>query len=158
MSMGGLADVQAFHARDHRRDGGHHLQRRRAARNLLRSDPRDAAPAFALAQYAAPAQILAGTQQPSDLAYVEAMRHYARAIAYAELRKDKEFAAEIAAMRELETSPAVTAMTGLGLPAPDVIRLATLVAVGRAAHWRGDPIKAVALVRGCRKDRGDHPL
>jgi len=110
-----------------------------------------AAPAFALAQYAAPAEILAGTQQPSDLAYVEAMRHYARAIAYAELRKDKAFAAEIAAMRELETSPAITAMVGLGFPAPDVIRLATLVAEGRAAHWRGEPMKAVALFEAAEK-------
>ncbi|WP_077146431.1 hypothetical protein [Sphingopyxis sp. KK2] len=104
-----------------------------------------AAPSFALAQYAAPGEILAGTQQPSDLAYVEAMRHYARAIAYAELRNDKDFAVEITAMRELEKSPAVTSMVALGFPAPDVIRLATLVAEGRQAHWRGEPMKAVAL-------------
>ena len=110
-----------------------------------------AAPAFALAQYARPAEILAGTQQPSDLAYVEAMRHYARAIAYAELRKDKDFAAEIAAMRELEQSPAVTAMVGLGFPAPDVIRLEMLVAEGRQAHWRGEPKKAVALFEQAEK-------
>ncbi|WP_260583150.1 hypothetical protein [Sphingopyxis sp. PET50] len=110
-----------------------------------------AAPAFALAQYADPAQILDETAQPSDLAYVEAMRHYARAIAFAELRKDKDFAAEIAAMRELETSPAVAAMVELGFPGPDVIRLATLVAEGRRAHWRGDPMKAVALFEQAEK-------
>lgn len=110
-----------------------------------------AAPAFALAQYAAPAQILAETQAPSPLAYVEAMRHFARAIAYAELRDDKAFAAEIATMRDLEKAPAVTAMAGLGFPAPDVIRLATLVAEGRQAHWRGEPLKAVALFEQAEK-------
>lgn len=102
-----------------------------------------AAPAFALAQYASPEAILALTAEPSELAYVEAMRHYSRAIAYAEQRDRTAFAAEIAAMDRLREGPQVAAMVEAGFPAPDVIQLAMLVAKGREAHWAGRYAEAI---------------
>jgi tetratricopeptide (TPR) repeat protein len=96
-----------------------------------------AAPSFALTQFASNEAVLALSQQPSELAYVEAMRHYARAVAYARLGKDQAFAAEIGNMQKLESDPEVTKMVDAGFPAPDIIRLAVLVANGRHAHSKG---------------------
>ncbi len=96
-----------------------------------------AAPSFALAQYASSDAILALTQTSTELAYVDAMRHYARAIAFAERQDADKFADEISAMEKIGKSPAALAMVDAGFPAPDIITLATLVAKGRFAHWQG---------------------
>lgn len=104
-----------------------------------------AAPSFALAQYASPAAILALTDTPTDLHYVEAMRRYARAIAYAQHGSATRFGEEIAAMEALRKAPEVVAMTEGGFPAADIIELASLVAQGRNAHWRSEHAKAVSL-------------
>lgn len=96
-----------------------------------------AAPSFALAQYGSADAILALTAEPSELAYVEAMRRYARAIAFAERRDEARFADEIAAMERLKDAPSTLAMVEAGFPAPDIIGLAVLVAKGRNAHWAG---------------------
>lgn len=102
-----------------------------------------AAPAFALAQYASPEATLALTDKPSELAFVEAMRRYARAVAFAEQHDARAFAGELAAMDRAAASSETKAMVDAGFPAPDIIRLAALVARGRAAHWNGQFDKAV---------------
>lgn len=103
-----------------------------------------AAPAFALAQYSSPEAILALTGQPTELAYVEAMRHYARAVAQALAGNEAAFGAEIAALEAAASSPELAAMGEQGFPAPDLVTLASHVARGRHALATGDP--AAALV------------
>lgn len=102
-----------------------------------------AAPSFALAQYASPQAVLALTDTASELAYVEAMRRYARALAHAGQGDGAAFAADLAAMESLAASPDAEAMVEAGFPAPDIIRLAALVARGKQAHLAGDFAAAI---------------
>ncbi|HEY1146531.1 MAG TPA: hypothetical protein VGE84_09355 [Allosphingosinicella sp.] len=97
----------------------------------------DAAPYFALAQFAEPQAILAMPVPDQRLPYAVAMRHYARAIAYAQLRDQKSFERELADIAKLRASDAFTAMIEQGVPAPDLLTLAEAVARGRFAAARG---------------------
>lgn len=93
----------------------------------------DAAPYFAMAQFAEPKAILAMPAPDARLPYPTAMRHYARSIAYARLGNRKGFDAELAAMARLRTSDAFKDMIAQGVPGPDLVLLAELVAQGRFA-------------------------
>lgn len=93
----------------------------------------DAAPYLAMAQFAAPADILALPAPDPRLPYAIAMRHYARAVAFAQQRNQRGFDAEVAAMSALARSDALAPMIAQGVPAPDLIALATAVARGRLA-------------------------
>ena len=92
-----------------------------------------AAPYFAHAQYSSPDAIMALTAEPHPLEYVEAMRHYARAVAIGLNPKLGDFAAEIAAMDRLAKSDGAARMNANGFPAPLIIALAAEVAKGRQA-------------------------
>lgn len=104
-----------------------------------------AAPAFALAQTATPETILALTKDSASLPYVEAMRNYARATAHARAGDRPAFEDSIATIDRLTRAPEVLAMVDAGFPAPDLVRLASLVAMARWEQWQGEPAKAVAL-------------
>lgn len=93
-----------------------------------------AAPSYAMTQFSSTAAVLALTQDPISLAYVDAMRHYARAVAYARQKNDAGFDAELAEMTRLKSDPAVVAMVDAGFPAPSIIELAMHVAEGRKAY------------------------
>lgn len=102
-----------------------------------------AAPYFAHAQYSSPEAIIALTANPHPLEYVEAMRHYARAVAIGLNPRLGDFAAEIAAMDRLAGSKAAATMEANGFPAPLIIALASEVAKGRramASKRHGDAI------------------
>lgn len=103
-----------------------------------------AAPFFAHAQYSSPEAILALTAKPHPLEYVEAMRHYARAVAIGLNPKLGDFAAEIAAMERLAGSKTAAAMDANGFPAPLIIALAIEVAKGRRAMASKRPDDAIA--------------
>ena len=107
----------------------------------------DAAPFFAAAQFAAPAIILAMQAPDSRLPYANAMRHYARAVAYAQGRDRAGFEAEIAAMTTLRQAPPVSDLVAQGLPVPDLINLAQAVARGRFAFARGRYDEAIEHYR-----------
>lgn len=107
----------------------------------------DAAPYLAMAQFAAPVDILAMPAPDARLPYATAMRHYARSIAYAQLRDRKGFDTEMAAMARLRTSKAFEGMIAQGMPAPDLISLAELVARGRLATAEGRYAEAAASYR-----------
>ena len=96
-----------------------------------------AAPSFALAQFESPDAILALTSRPSQLSYVEAMRHYARAIAYAQKDNREGFTESVAAIERLAAAPDTLAMVKAGFPAPDLVKMAALVARARMEQWRG---------------------
>ncbi|UOR15672.1 tetratricopeptide repeat protein [Qipengyuania aquimaris] len=113
------------------------------ARQLAWVQAIHAAPHFALAQTGSPQAILALTNEKSDLAYVDAMRLYARAVGYAlagDATSAEEVIGEIDAMID---APDVQAMTEQGFPAPDIVKLAGLAARGRLALANGDPAAAV---------------
>ena len=110
-----------------------------------------AAPFFAMSQYASNEAVLALTDAQSELAYVEAMRRYARAVAFARLGRQEAFAAELAAMERLAEDPQSRAMVEAGFPAPDIIRLAALVARGRQAHTMGEYDRAAEHYRAAQE-------
>jgi tetratricopeptide (TPR) repeat protein len=93
----------------------------------------DAAPYQAMAQFAAPRAVLAMPAPDARLPYAAGMRHYARAVAYAQLRDRAGFDREIGAIEGLRTSKALAGMVEQGMPAPDLLALAQLVARGRLA-------------------------
>lgn len=107
----------------------------------------DAAPYQALAQFAAPRAILAAPVPDARLPYAVAMRHYARAVAYARLRDQRGFDRELAAMNALKTSDAFADMVAQGVPAPDLLSLAEAVARGRLATARGRHLEAAGHYR-----------
>ncbi|RJF93483.1 tetratricopeptide repeat protein [Sphingomonas cavernae] len=97
----------------------------------------DAAPYQAYAQFAAPEEILALPAPDPRLPYVTAMRHYARAVAYAQQRDDARANAEIAAIGKLRTTNDFAGEIAQGMPAPDLLQLAELVAQGRLSYAHG---------------------
>lgn len=107
----------------------------------------DAAPYQALAQFAEPRAVLAAPAPDARLPYAAAMRRYARAVAYAQLRDQRGFDHELAALNALKTSPAFADMVAQGVPAPDLLALAEAVAHGRMAMARGRPAQAAEHYR-----------
>ena len=102
----------------------------------------DAAPYQALAQFAEPRAILSAPAPDARLPYAVAMRHYARAVAYARLRDQRGFDRELAALNALKSSDAFADMVAQGVPAPDLLNLAEAVARGRQATARGRHVEA----------------
>lgn len=97
----------------------------------------DAAPYLAAAQFADPKAILAMPATDLRLPYANAMRHYARAIAYAQLRDRKGFDRELAGIAALQKAGGFAAMVDQGVPVPDLLMLAEAVARGRFAAAQG---------------------
>ena len=107
----------------------------------------NAAPYFAAAQVATPSQILALKAPDARLPYPTAMRHYARAVAYAQLRNRAAFNREIAALKAMRESAAFKPMVDQGVPAPDLLALAENVARGRWAFANRRYSEAADLYR-----------
>jgi tetratricopeptide (TPR) repeat protein len=91
----------------------------------------NAAPYFAAAQFAAPAQVLALAPPDARLPYPTAMRFYARAVARAQQRDRKGFETELAGLRSVRESAALRSMVDQGVPAPELLDLAETVARAR---------------------------
>jgi tetratricopeptide (TPR) repeat protein len=109
--------------------------------------PVDAAPYFAYAQFATPAELLALPPPDSRLPYVTAMWHYARAVGRAQQRDDAGFGQEIAALRAIREKTDFKPMVDQLVPAPDLLRLAETVAQGRRAYALGRYDEAASLYR-----------
>jgi tetratricopeptide (TPR) repeat protein len=107
----------------------------------------DAAPYLAMAQFAAPAAILAMPPADPRLPYAVAMRHYARAVAEAQKRNRPGFERELAALAALRNAGAFTTMIEQGVPVSELIALAEAVARGRFAFALGDYDAAARLYR-----------
>lgn len=107
----------------------------------------DAAPYLAMAQFADPKAILALPAPDARLAYAAAMRHYARAVAFARLRDPAGFEREAAAMARIGASDGLREMIAQGVPADDLVTLAEQVARGRFAAEQGRFDEAIAFYR-----------
>ncbi|HVM21741.1 MAG TPA: tetratricopeptide repeat protein [Sphingomicrobium sp.] len=107
----------------------------------------NAAPYFAAAQFAAPAQVLAMPPADARLPYPNAMRHFARATAYANQRNRAGFERELAALAALRRTGDFKGMIEQGVPAAELLELAETVARGRWAFAGGNYPEAIRHYR-----------
>lgn len=106
-----------------------------------------AAPYFAAAQFASPAEILAMGPPDARLPYPASMRFYARAVARAKQRNRIEFEKELEQLRAIGKGDALQPMIDQGVPAPELVRLAEKVALARWAQANRRYGEAVDLYR-----------
>lgn len=106
-----------------------------------------AAPYFAAAQFATPAEVLAMRAPDARLPYPTAMRFYARAVARAQQRNRIGFDQEMTRLRALRNSDAFEPMIAQGVPATDIVHLAETVARARWASANARLDDAVLLYR-----------
>jgi tetratricopeptide (TPR) repeat protein len=107
----------------------------------------NAAPYFAAAQFATPAEILAMEAPDARLPYPTAMRFYARALARAQQRNRIGFELELARLRAVRNSNDLQSMIDQGVPAGDLLRLAETIAQARWASANGRLDEAVRQYR-----------
>lgn len=107
----------------------------------------NAAPYFAAAQFATPAQILAMGPADARLPYPNAMRHFARAVAYANQRNRAGFNREVAALSAARATGDFKLMVEQGVPAMELLQLAETVARARWAYAGRDYAGAAKLYR-----------
>ena len=99
--------------------------------------PVKAAPYTTHAQFSDAATILALPPASEDLALVQTMYHYARAIAHAQNKDAAKAKEEIDALAKLEQSD-FKEFADWGIPAKEIVQTAKLVATGRLADAMGD--------------------
>lgn len=107
----------------------------------------NAAPYFAATQFATPGQILAMKAPDARLPYPTAMRHYARANAFAMSRDRAGFEREMRELRRMRASDAFKSMIDQGVPATDLIGIAEHVATARWAFAGGRYDEAIRHYR-----------
>jgi tetratricopeptide (TPR) repeat protein len=106
-----------------------------------------AAPYFAHAQFSPPETTLSIPDPGDQFPYVRAMWHYARGVAHA-ARGDAQAAREEAvAITGIGERTDFTQITSAGVPAPDIVRLASRIVDGRAAQAEGYYDAATAAFR-----------
>jgi tetratricopeptide (TPR) repeat protein len=107
------------------------------ARAFAIAQPVKAAPYFAHAQFSVPETVLAMPSPGSDLPYVEGLWHYARGVAFV-ARGDMDNAGkEQAAIERLAQAGDFSALTTAGIPANEVLQIASHVLQARIAQGDG---------------------
>jgi tetratricopeptide (TPR) repeat protein len=106
-----------------------------------------AAPYFATLQFASPAEVLAMAEPDPRLTYVQGIRHYVRAVAYAQQNNQRGFDNELAELKRLQGSDMLKPLVDQGMPAPDLLVLAEHVALGKQAAFRGRHNQAIEHFR-----------
>ncbi|HXV06441.1 MAG TPA: tetratricopeptide repeat protein [Burkholderiales bacterium] len=114
-----------------------------AAQNIAWVQPIKAAPFFAHAQFSDAPTILALADPGLDFPYVQAMWHYARAVALAGTGDLSAAQAEVDAITRLQEYADLSALAAGGVPVNDVLQLAQHVARGRIAQARQDLTAAI---------------
>ena len=108
------------------------------ARMFAIMQPVKAAPYTTHAQFAEPAAILALPAASKELLLVDAMYHYARALAYATLKDEANAKLEIAVLAKMESEADFKPFAEWNVPAKEIVQTARLVAAGRLADAMGD--------------------
>ncbi len=101
-----------------------------------------AAPYFAMLQYAPASDVLELPEPDPRLAYVVGVRHYARAVAYAQQKNEIGYDKEMRELARVRTSDALKPMIDQGVPASDLLGIAEHVARGKYASIRGRHLQA----------------
>jgi tetratricopeptide (TPR) repeat protein len=78
---------------------------------------------------------------------VQGVRHYVRAVAYAQQKNDNGFEKEMRELSRVRQLDALKPMADQGMPAPDLLALAEHVARGKAASIRGRHLQAAEHYR-----------
>ncbi len=101
-----------------------------------------AAPYFATLQFEPASKVLELPEPDPRLAYVQGVRHYARAVAYAQQKNEIAFNREMRELARARQAESLKPMADQGMPAPDLLALAEHVALGKYASIRGRHIQA----------------
>ncbi|HXG82287.1 MAG TPA: tetratricopeptide repeat protein [Sphingomicrobium sp.] len=101
-----------------------------------------AAPYFATLQFAPASDVLELPEPDPRLAYVQGVRHYVRAVAYAQQKNEIGFDKEMRELAQVRQVEALKAMADQGMPAPDLLAIAEHVARGKYASIRGRHLQA----------------
>lgn len=101
-----------------------------------------AAPYFATLQGASASEVLELPEPDPRLAYVQGVRHYARAVAYAKQKNEIGFDKEMRELSRVRQLEALKPMADQGMPAPDLLAIAEHVAHGKYASIRGRHLQA----------------
>ena len=109
-----------------------------AAREIAWVQPIKAAPLFAHARFSAPETILALPEPSAGFPYVVAMWRYARGIAHAAAGNLDAAKAEAEAIDALAATADFSGLTGGGVPAIELLRLARHVVTARIAQAEGN--------------------
>jgi len=96
------------------------------------AQPIKAAPWFARAQFAPPAEVLAAPVPPQGAAYVTAAWRYARAMAFVRSGRLTEARNEAEELRRLAETGDFTLLNAAGVPAQDVLQILRHVVLGKA--------------------------
>lgn len=105
--------------------------------------PIKAAPYYAMAQFADPAAILASEDPGSAMPFLHGAWHYARGEAYVKLGDLEAAMGEVEAISTVIATMDMSALTDGGVPALDVLNIARLTIIARAAAAEGDHASAV---------------
>ncbi len=107
-------------------------------------EPVKAAPYTTHLQFADPDAVLALAAPDEQLLLVRAMRHYARAAAFARKRDAVAARAEVDAIAAIDSTADFKPYDAWGIPAKSIVQVARLVASGRIADAAGDLDAAAA--------------
>jgi tetratricopeptide (TPR) repeat protein len=113
-----------------------------SAQRYAAVQPIAAAPYFAYAQYATPAEVLALPDPGQAPPYIKAMWHYARGVALAADKQTRAAAREARAIARLQHGADFSDLTAIGVPAREVLKLAHHVVLARIAQAQGDLARA----------------
>jgi tetratricopeptide (TPR) repeat protein len=116
-----------------------------AAREFAAVQPMKVAPYFAHAQFSAPERVLALPEPDKGMPYVVAMWHYARGVALAARGEFDQARREEAAIDALNNSAALQTVTSAGVPAADVLMIASQIVLARVFQAQGNFEGAVDL-------------
>ena len=100
--------------------------------------PVKAAPYFSHVQFSSPETILALPDPGKDFILVNAMWHYARAVAFARKGSVAESQAEVDLLTAIERDGDFKALKEWDIPGKEIVQTARFVALGRLADARGD--------------------
>ncbi len=105
--------------------------------------PVKAAPYFSHVQFSTPDTILALPDPGKDFILVNAMWHYARAVAFARKGNLADSQKEIDVLTALEKDGDFKAVKDWEIPGKEIVQTARFVAIGRLADARGDTSAAI---------------
>ncbi len=105
--------------------------------------PVKVSPLFAYAEFDSPARVLEIPDPGAGAPYVQAMWHYARAIAHVRLNALDDALSEVDAIAAINDRADFSALQAGNVPAPTLLSIAQQVALGRIAQAEGDVDAAI---------------
>lgn len=107
--------------------------------------PVRAAPYFAHVQFSNPETLLALPAPAEEFVLLRAMWHYARAVGFARKGMWDDSQREVDSIAAIEQKADFKPLTDWGVPGPDIVHTARLVAAGKLAEAKGELPSAITL-------------